>query len=71
LSGFSRVRIYGLSLYTKENDWKDLESAVQLTQQQAAVNGKSKDPVAAQFHRVGALAGLPSKWNPEEAGSNR
>ena len=60
-----------MSLYIKGIYCDDLESAVQLTQQQAAVNGKSKDPVAAQFHRVGALAGLPSKWNPEEAGSNR
>jgi hypothetical protein len=41
-----------MSLYVKGNYWDHLQSAVQLTQQWAAVNGKSKSPrVVAQSHK--------------------
>lgn len=35
-------RTYGMSLQIKGNYWSDLQSAVQLTQQRAAVDGKAK-----------------------------
>jgi hypothetical protein len=43
-------RTYGMSLCIKEIYCNDLQSAVQLTQQLTAVNGKSKNIVVAQSH---------------------
>jgi hypothetical protein len=38
--------------------WNDLQSAVQLSQQWAAVNGNPKNPVAAKFQEAGCLSWL-------------
>lgn len=38
--------------------WNDLQATVQLIQQWWAMNGKSKNPVIAQFTRLDASAGL-------------
>ena len=45
-----------MSLYIKGSYWNDLQSAVQLTQQWATVNGKSKDLVVAQSHEAGCFS---------------
>ena len=44
----------------------DLQSVVQLTQQGAAVNGKSKNLVVAQFHEARCYG-----WSSVEVGFNR
>jgi hypothetical protein len=46
-----------MSLYIKGIDWNDFQSVVQLTQQWAAVSGKSKNLVVAQSHEA-VSAGL-------------
>ena len=43
--------------------WNDLQAAVQLIQQWAAVNGKSKNLVVAQFHEAGGFS-----WSSVKAG---
>jgi len=55
-----------MSLNIKGNYCNNLQSAVQLTQQWAAVDGKSKDLVVAQSHEAECFFG-----NPKEIGSNR
>ena len=55
-----------MSLYTKRIYLDDLQSVVQLTQQWAAVNGKSKDLAVAQSHKAGCFS-----WSSVEVGSNR
>ena len=44
----------------------DLQSVVQLTQQWAAVDGKSKNLVVAQSHEASCFS-----WSSVEVGSNR
>jgi hypothetical protein len=56
-------RTYGLSLCIKEIYWNDLQTAVQLIQQWAAVNRKFNNRV---FQLVFCIS-----WNPEEVASNR
>jgi hypothetical protein len=59
-------RTYGMSLYIEGIYCDDLQSVVQLTQQWAAVNGKSKYLAVAQSHKASCLS-----WSSVEVGSNR
>ena len=49
-------RTYGMFLYIKGIYWNDLQSAVQLTQQWAAVDGKTKNLVVSQSHKARCLS---------------
>ena len=61
-----------MSLYVKGIYWNDLQSAVQPTQQWAAMDGKSKNLVVAHSHEDGCLswssveAGILKKWVPTD-----
>ena len=55
-----------MSLFIKGIYCNDLQSIVQLTQQWAVVNEKTKDQVVAQSHVVSCLS-----WSSVEEGSDR
>jgi hypothetical protein len=59
-------RTYGMSLHIEGIYCDDLQSVVQLTQQWAVVDGKSKNLVVAQSHQ-----GSCFRWSSLEVDSNK
>jgi hypothetical protein len=50
--------IYNVYIYILNNTWNNLQSAVKVTQQWPAMNGKSKNLVVAQAYEAGCFKSI-------------